>query len=112
MAREGVGAGHGRTQAPRVALPGTVGGQREKKPAPLALGELSNFESSVYGSGANGVRKRFVREIVVTGKTGTPPGIDSSPRGWKKMSILQSAVIHGRANKEEVELITGMKMDI
>jgi len=108
-----LGQGHGRTQTPRVALPGTVGGPRVlKKPAPLALGGLSNFESPVYGSGANGVRKRFVREVVATGKTGTPPGIDSSPRGWKKMSILQSAVIHGRANKEEVELVTGMKMDI
>ena len=102
----------GRLLGPHEALPGKVGGPRVlKKPAPLALGALSNFEPPVYGN-ATGVRKRFVREdVVLTAKTGTPPAADSSP-GQKKMSILQSAVINGRANKEEVELVTGMKMDI
>ena len=122
--RQGQGQGHGqgqdqgRLQAPRLALPGKVGGTRVlKKPAPLALGGLSNFESSVYGNNsANDMRRRFVREAIITAKTSTPSDIDSNTntntRGWKKMSILQSAVINGRANKEEVELVTGMKMDI
>ena len=113
---QGRGQGQGRMQAPREALPGKVGGARVlKKPAPLALGGLSNFESSVHGNnGASDIRKRFVREVITTGKTSTPPDIDSSTNanGRKKMSILQSAVINGRANKEEVELVTGMKMDI
>jgi len=103
-----------------VALPGKVGGIRVlKKPAPLALGGLSNFESSVYGNNsANDIRRHFVREAIITAKTSTPSDIDSNTNtntntnGWKKMSILQSAVINGRANKEEVELVTGMKMDI
>ena len=108
--------GQERMQAPRVARPGKVGGARVlKKPAPLALGGLSNFESSVHGNNsANAVRRRFVREVITTGKTSTPPDIDSNTNAnaRKKMSILQSAVINGRANKEEVELVTGMKMDI
>ena len=110
-----------------MTRPGAVGGPRVlKKPAPLALGGLSNFESPVHGnSNANGVRKRFIREVIVTGKTSTTPEVDSNTpntststntntnmHGWKKMSILQSAVINGRANKDEVELVTGMKMDI
>lgn len=102
----------GRMQGPREALPGKVGGPRVlRKPAPLALGALSNFEPPVYGSAnASGVRKGFVREdVVFTSKTASPaPAADLST---KKMSILQSAVINGRANKEEVELVTGMKMD-
>jgi hypothetical protein len=116
--RQGQGQGQGRPQAPRVALPGKVGGVRVlKKPAPLALDGLSNFESSVYGNNsANDIRRRFVREAIVTTKTGTPSDIDpntsTNTHGWKKMSILQSAVINGRANKDEVELVTGMKMDI
>jgi len=111
---QGQRQGQERMQAPRVTRPGKVGGARVlKKPAPLALGGLSNFESSVHDS-ANNVRRRFVREVITTGKTSTPPDIDSSTNanGRKKMSILQSAVINGRANKEEVELVTGMKMDI
>ena len=110
--------GQGRLQAPRLALPGKVGGTRVlKKPAPLVLGGLSNFESSVYGNNsANDIRRRFVREAIITAKTSTPSDIDSNTNtntnGWKKMSILQSAVINGRANKEEVELVTGMKIDI
>ena len=108
--------GQERMQAPRVARPGKVGGARVlKKPAPLALGGLSNFESAVHGNNsANAVRRRFVREVITTGKTSTPPDIDSNTNAnaRKKMSILQSAVINGRANKEEVELVTGMKMDI
>jgi len=110
----------GRMQAPRMALPGSVGGPRVlKKPAPLALSGLSNFESSVYDSSSSnangGVRKRFVRDVIVTAKASASPEKDSNTNtraGWKKMSILQSAVINGRANKEEVELVTGMKMDI
>lgn len=110
-----------------MTRPGSVGGPRLlKKPAPLALGGLSNFEPSVHSnSNANGVRKRFIREVIVTGKTSTTPEVDSNTpntststnmntnmHAGKKMSILQSAVINGRANKEEVELVTGMKMDI
>lgn len=103
----------GRMQGPREALPGKVGGPRVlRKPAPLALGGLSNFVPPVYGSAnAGGVRKGFVREdVVFTPKTTSPaPAGDLST---KKLSILQSAVINGRANKEEVELVTGMKLDI
>jgi len=101
-------------QGPREALPGKVGGPRVlRKPAPLALGGLSNFEPPVYG-GANangGPRKGAVREeVIFTSKTTSPP--PAGDLNTKKMSILQSAVINGRANKEEVELVTGMKMDI
>jgi len=122
--RQGQMQGPGRTQGPRAALPGKVGGPRVlKKPTPLALGGLSNFEPPVYGSGSgngngnnndnNGARKRFVRgDVVVTAKTNTPPGINSSTPGWKKLSILESAIINGWANKEEIELVTGMKMDV
>jgi len=110
----------GRAPGPREALPGRVGGPRVlKKPAPLVLGGLSNFAPPVYGSGNGVVPKRFVREdVVATGKTSTPTAAAAfafafdSDSGRKKMSILQSAVINGRANKEEVELVTGMKMDI
>jgi hypothetical protein len=116
------------------ALPGTTenwggsGGASRvvKKPAPLALGGLSNFEPPFYGSGhGHGARAdrstRFAREDVVPTATGTPTAKGGTPapsagethmHGRKTMSILQSAVIHGRANKEEVELVTGMKMDV
>jgi hypothetical protein len=108
--RQGQGQGQGRTQAPRVALPGKVGGPRVlKKPAPLTLDGFSNFASSDYGSSPDSVRIRYVRAAVATGKASPPR---SSTHGWKKMSILESAVINGRANKEEVEYVTGMKMDI
>jgi hypothetical protein len=92
-----------------------VGGPRVlKKPAPLALAGLSNFEPPLYGGGGGGnaVRRRFVREdVIVTAKMSSTPPPAADPSA-KKMSILQSAVIHGRANKEEVELVTGIKMDI
>jgi hypothetical protein len=101
---------------------GGVGRELSRNRPRLRLVGLSTFEQHFYGSGHGGREGRstiFAREDVVatgtpTAKSGTRTSAagETHMYGRKTTAILQSAVIHGSANNEEVELVTGMRVDV